>query len=111
MLRRVPKDDSKQGQSTNNIVLDKNRLQLDVAEQHLMLTAVECQLLEPMLSEPGRIFSRQQLMDVMYSDNRVVSERTIDSHIKKLRKKLIESDIPSLAIQSVYGVGYCAHLE
>ena len=109
VLRRVTKP--QQEDNSQAVSLDTSRLQLDVDRQQLVLTAVECQLLEPMIAQPGRIFSRQQLMDAMYSDNRVVSERTIDSHIKKLRKKLLDSDVDSLAIQSVYGVGYCAHIE
>lgn len=66
------------------------------------LTAVEFQLLKMLMSRPSKIFSRQHLMDNMYEDRRVVSFRTIDSHIKKLRKKLGDYD----CIHSVYGVGY-----
>jgi len=55
---------------------------------------------------PGRIYSRQQLMDRIYSDERVVSDRTIDSHIKKLRKKIADAFPGKELIYSVYGVGY-----
>ncbi|ART62333.1 response regulator [Kushneria marisflavi] len=70
------------------------------------LTAVEFQLLEVMFDAPGRIFSREQLMDHMYRDHRIVSERTVDSHIKKLRKKLADIWPEREVIHSVYGVGY-----
>ncbi|MGO3055497.1 response regulator [Halomonas sp. AOP43-A1-21] len=70
------------------------------------LTAVEFQLLRVMMQSPGRIFSREQLMDHMYRDNRIVSERTVDSHIKKLRKKITEALPEQEIIRSVYGVGY-----
>lgn len=74
--------------------------------QDLGLTAVEFQLLKVMMQAPGRIFSREQLMDHMYRDNRIVSERTVDSHIKKLRKKITEALPEQEIIRSVYGVGY-----
>lgn len=93
-------------QSSKNLTLDEQRYIAKYNEQALELTAVEFQLLKPMSREPGRIFSREQLMQNMYSDNRVVSDRTIDSHIKKLRKKLNEISPEQELIQSVYGVGY-----
>ncbi|MBB3141809.1 response regulator [Halomonas organivorans] len=74
--------------------------------QDLGLTAVEFQLLRVMMQSPGRIFSREQLMDHMYRDHRIVSERTVDSHIKKLRKKIAEVWPEREIIRSVYGVGY-----
>ncbi len=72
----------------------------------LGLTAVEYQLLKVLSARPGRIFSREQLMDAMYQDERIVSDRTVDSHIKKLRRKLEERLPGSELIHSVYGLGY-----
>ncbi len=67
---------------------------------------VEFQLLKILASDPGRIYTRNQLIDRIYHDHRVVSDRTIDSHIKKLRKKITDV-IPEFEfIHSVYGVGY-----
>ena len=63
-------------------------------------------MLKILLSEPGRIFSRNQLMDRIYQDHRIVSDRTIDSHIKKLRKKIASVSPDQEYIHSVYGVGY-----
>ncbi|WP_163558734.1 response regulator [Halomonas sp. NO4] len=78
-----------------------------LADGHdLGLTAVEFQLLKVMMHAPGRIFSRDQLMDHMYRDHRIVSERTVDSHVKKLRKKIAEAWPEREVIRSVYGVGY-----
>lgn len=74
--------------------------------QNLDLTAVEFQLLKAMFNRPGQIFSRDQLMQKIYTDNRIVSHRTIDSHIKKLRKKMDACDSACDKIESVYGVGY-----
>lgn len=70
------------------------------------LTAVEFQLLRFLAATPGRIYSRQQLMDRIYPDQRSVSDRTIDSHIKKLRRKLLTITAGTELIRSVYGVGY-----
>lgn len=70
------------------------------------LTVVEFKLLQVMVNQPGRIFSRDNLMSQIYSDNRIVSDRTIDSHIKKLRKKLVAIGLEESAVHSVYGAGY-----
>ena len=72
----------------------------------LELTAIEFNLLQFLARHPGRIFGRQALMDEIYGDERVVSDRTIDSHIKKLRKKISQAQPQVQLIHSVYGVGY-----
>lgn len=88
------------------LVLDEHCYRATLHGHDLELTAVEFQLLQFLVSNPGRIYRRQQLMDKIYPDERVVSDRTIDSHIKKLRKK-IEAVAPEARfIHSVYGVGY-----
>lgn len=86
--------------------LDEHRLEVRFEQRTAALTAVEFQLLRRLAEEPGRIFSREQLMNTMYTDHRVVSDRTIDSHIKKLRKKLAETWPGREFIHSVYGAGY-----
>ena len=88
------------------LMLDEHRLEIRLEEHAVALTAVEFQLLKRLAAEPGRIFSREQLMAHMYNDHRVVSDRTIDSHIKKLRKKLAEAWPQKEFIHSVYGAGY-----
>ncbi len=72
----------------------------------LGLTAVEFQLLKVLAGQPGRIYSRDQLMDAMYRDERVVADRTVDSHVKKIRKKIVDVLPDRELIHSVYGVGY-----
>lgn len=88
------------------IVLDEARNKTTVNGHELILTAVEFQLLSILFNGKGRIYSREQLMDHIYADNRVVSDRTIDSHIKKLRKRLAEALPEQEIIHSVYGLGY-----
>ncbi len=93
-------------QSSNRLVLDESRMSAVIDGKHLDLTAVEFQLLTILSSRQGRIFTRNQLMEQMYDDYRIVSERTIDSHIKKLRKKFADCHPDEQFIHSVYGVGY-----
>jgi two-component system, OmpR family, response regulator BaeR len=86
--------------------LDESTYKVAFKGDDIALTAVEFQLLKVMFDRPGLIYSRDQLMQKIYTDNRVVSHRTIDSHIKKLRKKMHACDPACDRIQSVYGVGY-----
>jgi two-component system response regulator BaeR len=88
------------------LLLDEARYQASWHGVDLKLTAVEFKLLSFLAAHPGRIYSRDQLMDQIYSDHRIVSDRTIDSHIKKLRKKIAAVGREEELIGSVYGVGY-----
>lgn len=111
VLRRTNRPDSARVEDKSKIlVLDKDSYRVKLGSQELGLTSVEFELLNVMVENPGRIFSRDQLMDRIYADHRVVSGRTIDSHVKKLRKKLVElSDDQGKSrewIISVYSVGY-----
>ncbi|HEX4480245.1 MAG TPA: response regulator [Rudaea sp.] len=86
------------------IELDESRFEVRVRGQPMSVTPVEFRLLRKLLAQPGRVFSRQQLMDAAYRDHRVVSDRTVDSHMKNLRRKLDEAGFDP--VTSVYGVGY-----
>ncbi|MBK1719689.1 response regulator [Thiocystis violacea] len=86
--------------------LQSDQLRVRSGNREIELTAVEFALLETLHGSPGRIFSRDRLMDRIYRDHRVVSDRTIDSHVKKLRRKLSELLPDQEVIHSVYGVGY-----
>jgi len=72
----------------------------------LELTPVEFRLLRTLASSPGQVFSRAQLLDRLYQDHRVVTDRAVDSHVKNLRRKLQGIRSQSELIGSVYGVGY-----
>nr|WP_180205934.1 MULTISPECIES: response regulator [unclassified Pseudomonas]NYU06132.1 response regulator [Pseudomonas sp. SbOxS1]WCM53557.1 response regulator [Pseudomonas sp. WJP1] len=90
-----------------------SRLQID-EEQYkavldgiaLDLTPLELRLLSTLARSPGRVFSRDQLLDKIYSDHRVVTDRTVDSHIRNLRRKLEQACPGENPIESLYGVGY-----
>lgn len=86
--------------------LDADRYIATLKDRKLDLTAVEFQLLKILAEKPGWIFNRDQLMEKIYTDQRIVCDRTIDSHIKKLRKKISSVDPSMDIIRSVYGVGY-----
>jgi two-component system response regulator BaeR len=88
------------------IALHPESLRVSAGGQEIELTAVEFALLQTLHEAPGRIFSRNRLMDRIYTDHRVVSDRTIDSHVKKLRRRLAELVPDRELIHSVYGVGY-----
>jgi two-component system response regulator BaeR len=86
--------------------LDADGYRAMIGGRDLGLTAVEFQLCKVLVDHPGRIYTRDQLMDAMYRDERVVADRTVDSHIKKIRRK-IAAVLPDREIlHSVYGLGY-----
>jgi len=91
---------------SRGLTLDKDRGKAVLHGRDLELTTVEFQLLHFLAQHPGHIFSRAQLMDRIYPDRRVVSDRTIDSHVKKLRRKMEIADPAQEWIRSVYGAGY-----
>ena len=84
--------------------LDADRHELRVGTQAVALTPVEFRLLACFSQQPGRILSRQKLLDAAYTDYRVVNDRTVDSHIRNLRRKFEELGLTPIA--SVYGVGF-----
>jgi two-component system, OmpR family, response regulator BaeR len=103
VLRRTHDGQTIQAQE---LVLDKDRYRATLHGHDLELTAVEFKLLQFLVANPGRIYGRQQLMNTIYSDERFVTDRTIDSHIKKLRRKIENVAPEAKLIHSVYGVGY-----
>lgn len=94
------------GEAQQLLILDAESYQATLQGQKLDLTAVEFKLLSILALKPGRIYSRDKLMDKLYSDQRIVCDRTIDSHIKKLRKKISVVASELELIHSIYGVGY-----
>ncbi|PHM30505.1 two-component system response regulator BaeR [Xenorhabdus innexi] len=88
------------------LTIDENHFQARYLERVLDLTPVEFRLLKIISSKPGRVFSRDQLLNNLYNDHRIVNDRTIDSHIKNLRRKLEQLDEDKSFIRSIYGLGY-----
>jgi two-component system phosphate regulon response regulator PhoB len=85
-----------------DVRIDRVRHRAYAEDHELDLTPTEFRLLECLLRQPGRAFTRHQLMDAAIGEGAIVLERTIDVHIKTLRKKLGTSDL----IETVRGVGY-----
>jgi two-component system response regulator BaeR len=97
--------------SESHLRIDPVRYQAWLGDVELKLTPVEFSLLRLLTAQPGRVFSRDQLMNEMYSDYRVVSDRVVDTHIKNLRRKLLAVAPLLDLIESVYGVGYRARAD
>lgn len=89
-----------------HISLNTERFECEINKQVTELTPVEFRLLKTLMSRPGAVFSRESLMQSCYEDARIVSNRTIDSHMKNLRNKVALTNDPQPILQSVYGVGY-----
>lgn len=104
VLRRT--ENGEQDRAANPITIDEAGYRVLLKDKNLNLTAVEFQLFVTLYAQPGRIFSRDQLIDTIYPDRRIVNDRTIDSHIKKLRIKISNIQPGFELIHSVYGVGY-----
>jgi two-component system response regulator BaeR len=93
-------------QPVAGLELDESRFSACFQGVTLELTPVEFRLLKTFIDQPGRVYSRAQLMDHLYTDQRVVSDRTVDTHVKNLRKKLNAISPDEEIIRSIYGVGY-----
>lgn len=105
VLRRTAQGAEQTGQA-GRLRIEAERYQAWLDGTELKLTPVEFGLLRSLAAQPGRVFSRDQLMNEMYADYRVVSDRAVDTHIKNLRRK-VQQVVPGMElIESVYGVGY-----
>ncbi|MCR9157743.1 MAG: response regulator transcription factor [Rhodobacteraceae bacterium] len=89
-----------------NLSMDPLRHSVSWKGQDVSLTVTEFLLLQALAQRPGFVKSRDQLMDVAYDDQVYVDDRTIDSHIKRLRKKMRMVDNDFSAIETLYGIGY-----
>jgi two-component system response regulator BaeR len=113
VLRRLPHrtqtsaaDTAQHSTPSQLIEIDADTWQVKIKGQRTELTPKEFRLLQTLAAKPGRVFSRGQLLDLIYEDNLDVSERAVDSHMKNLRKKLAQALPEREIIRSVYGVGF-----
>ncbi len=109
VLRRSRSQSGQEAMDTDKnplLNVDQQLMKATVAGTVLPLTPAEFKLLDHFHRHPGIVFNRDQLMDRIYSDGRVVTDRTIDSHIKNLRKKIFAVNPEYDWIASIYGVGY-----
>jgi two-component system response regulator ChvI len=94
-------------------LLERGRLTMDPARhkvgwngEEVVLTVTEFMILEALAQRPGVVKTRNQLLDIAYQDDVYVDDRTIDSHIKRIRRKFRSVDPQFDAIETLYGVGY-----
>ena len=97
---------TKAGKQSHGLEMDGDKFMARFNGKDLALTPVEFALLQMLSAHPGRVFSRDRLMNGMYSDYRVVSDRAVDTHVKNLRRKLADVSGIEEMIKSVYGLGY-----
>jgi two-component system response regulator ChvI len=111
LLRRAagagsPRESGEEVISAGDLRIDPVALRATWKDLLVPLTVTELLLLQALAARPGAVLSRDQLMDGAYPDNTTVSDRTIDSHVKRIRRKFTELDAGFAAIESVYGAGY-----
>ena len=99
LLRRLKNKAGAEG--TANIVIDRDRYMVELEGKELQLPKKEFELLELLASRPGKVFNRDQILAVVWGNDTIVGERTIDVHIRKLREKLGDA-----YIRTIKGVGY-----
>ena len=105
-IDRVNKIDESDLIISGNLILDNSRHQCTWKGEPVDLTVTEFLLIGSLASRPGFVKNRDQLMDAAYGENIYVDDRTIDSHIKRLRKKFKSVDPGFSNIETLYGVGY-----
>jgi DNA-binding response OmpR family regulator len=106
VLRRHARDGSEEQITVGELMLDVPRLQATVAGQRVALTATEFELLATMARQPGRVFTRSQLLDAIHGLALESYERAIDAHVKNIRRKVEPDPRHPQYLLTVYGVGY-----
>lgn len=102
----IEREESEQLIERGSLIMDPMRHAVTWKGKDVSLTVTEFMLLQALAMRPGFVKSRDQLMDVAYDDQVYVDDRTIDSHIKRLRKKMRSVDDEFSAIETLYGIGY-----
>ena len=105
VLRRSDPDYIKNSQS-RGFEVNPDQYSITLAGQKLDLTPVEFRLLSMFIEYPNRVYNRDQILNNVFDDGRIVLDRTVDTHIKNLRQKLQAVNAKSDYIRSIYGIGY-----
>jgi two-component system alkaline phosphatase synthesis response regulator PhoP len=101
LLRRTIRIENGNTLQSSSIVINRDKFIVEVKGKGIFLPKKEFELLELLVSRPGKVFTRDQIMSSVWGDDTVVGERTIDVHIRKLREKLGDE-----YIRTMKGVGY-----
>ena len=106
VLRRQSRDGDAEVLHAGDLTLDIPRLRIEVAGKAVELTATEFQLLAALARQPGRVFTRAQLLDAIHGVAFDSYERAIDAHVKNIRRKIEPDPRSPRYLLTVYGVGY-----
>ena len=105
VLRRS-EGDFNQGEIYDAFEVNDETYSIKLHGDRLDLTPVEFRLLKMFIQSPGRVFNRDQILDNIFEDGRIVLDRTVDTHVKNLRHKLNTASPEHDYVRSVYGIGY-----
>ena len=106
VLRRLPPAAQQKELTLDNLILKTNDCLAVIADEAIPLTKKETDILQLLLENQGRVFSREHLLDSLWGAEYDGDTRTIDSHIKRLRAKLDAAEHPGWQIRTVWGIGY-----
>jgi two-component system alkaline phosphatase synthesis response regulator PhoP len=102
LLRRLGNSNqSTNSFALNNLIIDREKFSVQLDGKKIILPKKEFELLELLSSRPGKVFNRDQILSIVWGNDTIVGERTIDVHIRKLREKLGDE-----YIRTIKGVGY-----
>ena len=106
LLRRARWRETATAPDEPTLIIDDVALRATLCGQVLDLTPAEFKLLRTLAAHPGRVYSRNAVLDELHTDGRAVTDRAVDSHVRNLRRKLAAATDGVDPIRSVYGVGY-----
>jgi two-component system alkaline phosphatase synthesis response regulator PhoP len=101
LLRRLNRPAGGTKDAPSSIKIDREKFMVEISGKNLLLPKKEFELLELLASRPGKVYSREQILTIVWGNDTVVGERTIDVHIRKLREKLGDD-----YIRTIKGIGY-----
>ena len=101
LLRRLDRPVNLENSLSNSLKIDRDKFMIELNNEKIILPKKEFELLELLASRPGKVYNREQILSIVWGNETIVGERTIDVHIRKLREKLGDA-----YIRTIKGVGY-----
>lgn len=101
LLRRLDRPVNLENSLSNSLKIDRDKFMIELNNEKIILPKKEFELLELLASRPGKVYNREQILSIVWGNETIVGERTIDVHIRKLREKLGDE-----YIRTIKGVGY-----
>jgi two-component system alkaline phosphatase synthesis response regulator PhoP len=101
LLRRLDRPVNLENSLSNSLKIDRDKFMIELKNEKIILPKKEFELLELLASRPGKVYNREQILSIVWGNETIVGERTIDVHIRKLREKLGDE-----YIRTIKGVGY-----